>query len=79
MLRALIAPCLILMASTAIARQEQVKPDTDMQPDRKAMLVGEEPVPPPSVACQGYRSLPAPSRQAETVPSSTNRRLRPSL
>lgn len=42
---ALIALCLILAAFSALARQEQVKPDTDMAPDRKAIEVQENAVP----------------------------------
>lgn len=45
MLRALIALCLILVASTALAKQEQVKPDTDIVTDRKPITIQDTTVP----------------------------------
>ena len=45
MLRALIALCLILVAFSALAKQEQVKPDTDIAPDRKPIEAQDDTVP----------------------------------
>jgi len=45
MLRALIALCLILTAFAAMAKPQQVKPDTDIVPERKPIAVEEPQVP----------------------------------
>lgn len=42
---AVIALALLLIASSALARQEQVKPDVSLQPDRETIDVQEAVVP----------------------------------